>query len=109
MHERLREPTFHHTIVVISTMSNGAESAGRLTAGMVRAAVARAASRPESAVELVDFSGEEGAAKGESYTTVMRAVTARARVAGEEETHHFMVKEVPANQGRHSVDCRENS
>ena len=83
-------------------MSKDAESAGRLTAVMVRVAIARAASRPESVVELIDFSAEEGAAKGESYTTVMRAVTARARVAdGEEETtHHFMVKEVPENQGR---------
>ena len=87
--------------------SSTAATAGRLTAAMVRSAVARAASRPESAVELIDFGCEEGAAKGESYTTVMRAVTARARVAagkeGEEETFHFMVKTVPENKGRYSA------
>ena len=84
-------------------MSKDAESTGRLTEGMVRAAIARAASRPESAVQLIDFSsgGEGAAAKGEGYTTVMRAVTATARVAGgEKNTHHFMVKAVPANRVR---------
>ena len=79
-----------------------AAAAGVLTAAMVRAAVARASSRPEAVVEVVDFSGAEGAARGESYTTIMRAVKARARVAGreegEEETHHFMVKTVPQNK-----------
>ena len=77
------------------------EAPGVLTAAMVRAAVARASSRPEAAVEVLGFSGAEGAAaRGEGYTTVMRAVTARARVAGkeQEETHHFMVKTVPENK-----------
>ena len=76
------------------------EAPGVLTAAMVRAAVARASSRPEASVEVLGFSGAEGAARGESYTTVMRAVTARARVAGkeQEETHHFMVKTVPENK-----------
>ena len=74
-----------------------------LTEAMVRAAVARATSLPESAVEVVGFSGAEGAARGESYITVMRAVTAKARVPGwcgraEEQTHHFMVKTVPQNK-----------
>ena len=79
------------------------EAPGVLTAAMMRAAVARASSLPEAAVEVVGFSGAEGAARGESYTTVMRAVTVKARVPGwcgraEEQTHHFMVKTVPQNK-----------
>ena len=58
------------------------EAPGVLTEAMVRAAVARATSLPESAVEVVGFSGAEGAARGESYTTVMRAVAVRRSSVG---------------------------
>ena len=53
----------------------------RLTEAMVRAAIATAASRSESEVEVIDFSGDDGVSKGEGFTTTMRAITARAKEA----------------------------
>ena len=53
----------------------------RLTEAMVRAAIASAASRSESEVEVIDYSGDDGMSKGEGFTTAMRAITARAKEA----------------------------
>ncbi len=76
------------------------EEGHRLTGEILAKAIAKAASAEESGIEVLDFEVSAGSNKGDNFACVMKAVTVKAKVDGEEKEFKFMTKAIPLHPMR---------
>lgn len=70
----------------------------RITTEIIRESLAQKFAVHINDVEVLNFKVEEGIKAGENFNCVMKAVEAKALIAGEEKKAEFMVKVMPMSE-----------
>ena len=77
-----------------------AEEQNRITSEILQKCVAKEFSVDPTKIEIISFDVSPGAAYGDNFATVVKLVSFKYKLNGEEASHCYIYKEVPYNEFR---------
>jgi hypothetical protein len=81
-------------------MAGDPDESQRITAEILKEALANKLQAHPNDVEIKDFHVSDGIKKGENFSCIMKAVTVNSVIRGMENKSEFMTKVMPMNQWR---------